>query len=108
TLTLDNFSCKAHLWVQVSPNLDVQEFTSLCRSLCRNSSIPGDIRACHIVPLGNKFEAGKMRQTRMNTASPCRLLSLHLGMPFFVEGMAWKRSSVRSTKSLDNLGGHKT
>jgi len=53
-----------------------------------------------------------MRQTSMNTASPCRLLSLHLGMPFFVEGNGMEEVvgsiPTRSTKSLNNLGGHKT
>ena len=60
--------------------------TSLCRSLCRNSPIPHVIRACHIVSLSNKFGAGKICQTCMNTASSCRLLSVNLETFYSVEG----------------------
>ena len=54
-------------------------FLLLCRNLCRNPASPTGVELPRGVSLRHRSEAGKVRRTRMNTASLCRLYSFNVG-----------------------------
>ena len=48
----------------------------LCRGLCHNPAIPAGVGPLLAVSLRHTQKAVNMPETRMNTASPCRFVSL--------------------------------
>ena len=79
----------------------------LCRDLCRNPAIPAGLWPCRRVSLDDRRSALNMRRTIMNTAVRCRLLSLAIRAPLFVEGNGMEEVvgsiPTRSTKFPNNL-----
>jgi len=55
---------------------------ALRRGLCRNPPIPAHVEGSRSVSIGHRYGAGKIRQTRLNTAFPCRSRSLGVAICF--------------------------
>ena len=86
--------------------------TALCRCLCRNPAIPASVGSSRAVSLRHTHKAVNVRETRMDTASRCRFVSLD-SLPyqatrrFDTEEVAGS-SPVVPTIFINNLDGKRT
>ncbi|MGO9339716.1 MAG: hypothetical protein ACLPY1_19625, partial [Terracidiphilus sp.] len=89
------------------PGVTQRDSLVLCHGLCHNPAIPAGVGLYLSVSLGHTQKAAILRETRMNTASLCRFVSLSICSYSFALGNGMEEVigsiPIRSTNYIDNL-----